>query len=528
MSYTVTANNQVITVYAGTVDTTTSLGLVGKNVSNYGQVIAQNFVYLLENFAGLSSPLNPILGQLWYDAAAHQIKYYNGELFKSISGVTSQNSPPAYPNIGDMWYNNTEHTLSVYTADLTVSATGWLKIGPAFPPEAGKSGPYVEFVADDTSVQHRLLIEYLAGIPIAAFSKDANFNLAQPLNGYTTIKTGINSLFGDINNINGSMTSQIADIRNELLDMNTAIQSEFVTTYAPLDSPVFIGTPNAPSPPDGDHTLRLATTEFVANTMGALGTATNATLALKANIASPHLTGTPFAPTPAVSTNTPQLATTEFVHDVVPRGAIIMWYGTVTQIPTGWSLCDGTNSTPDLRGRFIIGAGSSYLPGDQGGSATVNLTTTPGGAHDHTGQTGSTTLNAAQMPAHSHLFDDVWMIEADSAGNPVTGNRNLDGSTAPPARNALGETADADYGAYVTGGAFDNAGKGNTVKPVNDNAYEGGENDNVLWTIRNKTADAGTGSGHRHVITSAPDHTHTLAGNALPPYYALCYIMKTV
>jgi hypothetical protein len=57
----------------------------------------------------------------------------------------------------------------------------------------------------------------------------------------------------------------------------------------------------------------------------------------------------------------------------VPRGGIIMWSGAVDAVPAGWALCDGSNGTPNLRDRFIVGAGGLYGPGGIGGNATINL-----------------------------------------------------------------------------------------------------------------------------------------------------------
>lgn len=70
-----------------------------------------------------------------------------------------------------------------------------------------------------------------------------------------------------------------------------------------------------------------------------------------------------------------------FENALVPVGGIIMWSGSTA--PTGWALCDGQNGTPDLRDRFIVGAGSGYIPGDTGGANTVTLT-------------------VGQMPSHKH------------------------------------------------------------------------------------------------------------------------------
>lgn len=68
-------------------------------------------------------------------------------------------------------------------------------------------------------------------------------------------------------------------------------------------------------------------------------------------------------------------------------GGIVMWSGTVENIPEGWALCDGQNGTLDLRNRFIIGAGDTYSVGDTGGSADAVVV-----EHTHTGTT-STSAN---------------------------------------------------------------------------------------------------------------------------------------
>lgn len=63
---------------------------------------------------------------------------------------------------------------------------------------------------------------------------------------------------------------------------------------------------------------------------------------------------------------------TSFIGDgIIPSGAIIMWSGATNAIPAGYVLCDGTNSTPDLRNRFVIGAGNSYAVGATGGGTST-------------------------------------------------------------------------------------------------------------------------------------------------------------
>jgi hypothetical protein len=96
--------------------------------------------------------------------------------------------------------------------------------------------------------------------------------------------------------------------------------------------------------------------------------------------ASPTFTGAPIAPTASPGTNTTQIATTAFaLANGVPSGAIILWSGSIGSIPSGYLICDGTSGTPDLRDRFVVGAGSTYAVDATGGNANATLP-----SHTHT------------------------------------------------------------------------------------------------------------------------------------------------
>jgi len=125
----------------------------------------------------------------------------------------------------------------------------------------------------------------------------------------------------------------------------------------------------------------------------------------------------------------------------IVQGAIVIWSGAIIDIPSGWALCDGTNSTPDLRNRFIVGAGDTYSVEDTGGSANAIVpshthtgTTDTAGAHTHTisygtsgsfgtliqqgGTSGAGTTATGSNGSHTHT------PTIDTAGSSGT-NANL-------------------------------------------------------------------------------------------------------
>lgn len=76
-------------------------------------------------------------------------------------------------------------------------------------------------------------------------------------------------------------------------------------------------------------------------------------------------------------------------------GIICLWSGAVIDIPEGWHLCDGTEGTPNLTDRFIVGAGAGYAPGATGGSAIHRHTIASSGAHVHTLPAGTVIIDSS-------------------------------------------------------------------------------------------------------------------------------------
>ena len=195
MSYTINIPNHTFTIAAGATDTTTSLTLVGKNVPAYGQIIAQNFVDLLQNFNGHpGGPRNPLTGQLYWNDSAGTLQVWNGTFYKNIGAVTSNSTAPLSPLIGDLWWDTTNLILKVYSGNNSLGTNGWISVGPANPVATGKNGPVVE-----TLEGHTVMVTYIQNIIVAITSKDADFTLAAPINGKNQIRTGYNQMLGVVN-----------------------------------------------------------------------------------------------------------------------------------------------------------------------------------------------------------------------------------------------------------------------------------------------------------------------------------------
>lgn len=220
-------------------------------------------------------------------------------------------------------------------------------------------------------------------------------------------------------------------------------------------------------------------------------TAVASAISSKSDSNSPSFTGTPTAPTAAFGTNTTQLATTAFViANAIPVGLIAMWSGSIASIPSGWALCDGSSGRPDLRNRFIVGAGSTYAVGATGGATTSIPTGTVSGSTD------GTAISEAQMPKHFHrtwgpppVYTGGGVPGVDSPGTSYPGRGVFNGGTP--------DDGATDYGTWSVGGG---AASGSTERGT------------------------GAASPHSHSVSGL-----SLNGSAMsivPPYYALAFIIK--
>ena len=114
-------NNSLLTVVEdGTIDQSTDLKFIGKNYAGYGEIQNENFLFLLENFAGANQPPRAIAGQIWYDSASSKVKFYDGTQFRVAGSSTVSNAAPAGLSTGDFWWDSTNQQLYAYNGSTYV------------------------------------------------------------------------------------------------------------------------------------------------------------------------------------------------------------------------------------------------------------------------------------------------------------------------------------------------------------------------------------------------------------------------
>ena len=188
------------------------------------------------------------------------------------------------------------------------------------------------------------------------------------------------------------------------------------------------------------------------------------------------------------------LASASFVHNILPFGSIIMWYGVSSNVPSGWQICDGTNGTPDLTNRFVIGA-----DGDNGTTATTSITGTNaiiGGSAD------------ATLVEHTHVGSSA----AASGGTP--------------SGNVAVTVVDEGHSHVISNQSNDEAGSGKVA--VGSNTPEGEDPvTNVAYTNISVAAEflGDELAEHEHTLTINTAGS-SASGMNLPPFRALYYIMK--
>lgn len=194
----------------------------------------------------------------------------------------------------------------------------------------------------------------------------------------------------------------------------------------------------------------------------------------------------------------------------IPSGVITMWSGTSTDVPTGWTLCDGNNGAPNLQDQFVVGAGNTYTADATGGQDSVTLSTTQIPSHDHGNGTlavashdhGNGTLSVAShdhgpgnlsVASHDHGNGTLAVASHDHGpGNlSVAAHDHGNGNLSVASHDHGNGNLDADHGHGDTF-SMDGHGHGDNIS-VDDHSHGSGDlgTDSHQHTVRYDTESAG-------------------------------------
>ena len=247
MAYTINLTNGTTfaTITDGTVNTASSMTLVGKNYAGYGQFLDDNFIHLLENSANTTAPAAPLTGQLWWDSTNTLLKVYSGVTWKVISGATSSSTAPSPAVQGDLWYDTTNQQLKV----CSVAPSTFIVVGPAYSSIEGQSGAIPLTIGDGTT-GYVVTGLYAAGDLVGIISKVADFTPAgnssayvglgfpKIYKGFTVWNSGNNS--GNISNP-GNITLAVNNSVIETVASTGVFVTGLISATGNITAPNFIG-----------------------------------------------------------------------------------------------------------------------------------------------------------------------------------------------------------------------------------------------------------------------------------------------
>ena len=434
---------------------------------------------LVTSVVNTNAPASPNVGDFWYDTTRRQVRVWNSTAWQIVGPVYTATQGPTGANaisIADS-LNTPRHVVSLESRGATFAIfnpyTEFLTLAdvPGFGNTIPRGFSFRSNINSDTlfhgTVENAMTLRGISPDVFLRGDQDdyttGNLNIINDggvwLGANSEARITVNPVTNNVvfalsmNDTNFRLTGTSDGGEKVLLQSN--VQSGMLTVYDdPVDS-MGISTKNytdnnITQAESRQNTNLVSNVAAINTTLGTLTTEINrvnnyafnsvtqlnADVALKAAIASPTLTGVPAAPTATAGTNTTQLATTAFVKTAVdtavatipagiPTGGIILWSGSVGAIPTGWALCNGSNGTPDLRSRFVIGAGSAYNVAATGGSANTvvvshtHSVTDPG--HAHTVTQGATVSGTTPRQRIRVLSDTATTGVSDPTNTNTTG-----------------------------------------------------------------------------------------------------------
>lgn len=175
------------TIQDGAINTSsTNLSLIGRLYRNYGELVNENFVRLLENFSNTSAPTTPIVGQLWFNPTTGVISVFRSTGFVGLAVATSSSAQPNLPKTGDIWYDTADAQFKFY------NGSNWEIVSPAYNSSQTKTGVFVETRRDALNSNHICIVHYQQNSIVAVHCRDAEWTPQTAISGFTSIKPGFN------------------------------------------------------------------------------------------------------------------------------------------------------------------------------------------------------------------------------------------------------------------------------------------------------------------------------------------------
>ena len=449
MAYTINLTDGTVfaTISDGTINTSSSMILVGKNYAGYGEFLDENFIHLLENGSNTTAPSAPLTGQLWWDKTNNLLKVYNGSIFKTISAATASASAPTSNVTCDLWYDTTNQQLKVYTG------AAFLVVGPGYTSAQGTSGAIPETILNNVGATRYITSLYVNNVRVAIVYDGASFTPeAALLAAFPTIYPGVtlsSSVSGAV--FAGSATNaQLLDSLDSTsfmrADANTATTGRLQVNNA---NGIYIGTSNvvniSQSSNDGVIASPVSTGNLIIRT-NVSGTTYTVATALGGNGAFAIANAATVGTTLSVTGNTTggnlltggQVSATgnvigaNFIGNVIPpAGGAVSTTGNVSggNILTSGLISAGGNitSAANVAGTYFIGNGSQLT----GLSAAVAVTKFVNGSSEgNAGSSGGNisftvggTANVLVLSSTTAYFgSDVSVSAIQKTGSNSVGN----------------------------------------------------------------------------------------------------------
>lgn len=223
MSYTVQYSNpgkDPLTIADGGVNNSTSLGLVGRNSSGYGQIISEDLLHLLENFAYEVAPSRPVEGQIWYDTSQPYnkvLRVYDGASWFPINGVHQASNSPVNKKVGDIWVDTASSQMFIW------NGSTWLLIGPEIT-SGGRNGIYPTTLIDDqgeAAQSHQVVLTYINDEVITIVAKEA-FTPNPAIVGFAELVPGLNVSTQSFSGV----TAKLGGLANTALSLKVSDSAE--------------------------------------------------------------------------------------------------------------------------------------------------------------------------------------------------------------------------------------------------------------------------------------------------------------